>query len=155
VFTPKSMLKRKEAASQPSDFTDGTFRPLIGDDSADPAAVDTLLLCSGRLTWDLMVERGKRENGSRFAVARVEQLYPAPVDLIEAEIKKFPGVKSVRWVQDEPANMGPWPYYKLNVWDELGIEVERVTRESSSSPSVGVAKRHIEEQKDLLERAFA
>jgi multifunctional 2-oxoglutarate metabolism enzyme len=155
VFTPKSMLKRKEAASQPSDFTSGTFRPLIGDDEADPAAVDTLLLCSGRLTWDLMVERSKREDGSRFAVARVEQLYPEPADLIAAEIEKFPGLKAIRWVQDEPANMGPWPYYALNVWGELGIDVERITREPSSSPSVGVAKRHIEEQKELLSRAFA
>jgi 2-oxoglutarate dehydrogenase E1 component len=155
VFTPKSMLKRKEAASQPSDFTDGTFRPLIGDDSADPSAVDTLLLCSGRITWDLMVERAKREDGSRFAIARVEQLYPSPNESIKAELAKFPGIKSIRWVQDEPANNGPWPYYALNVWDELGIKVEGVARDASSSPSVGVAKRHIEEQKDLLSRAFA
>ena len=129
VFTPKSMLKRKEAASQPSDFTDGTFRPLIGDDEADPAAVDTLLLCSGRITWDLMVERAKREDASRFAIARVEQLYPSPNESIKAELDRFPGIKSIRWVQDEPANNGPWPYYALNVWDELGIKVERVTRE--------------------------
>jgi 2-oxoglutarate decarboxylase len=155
VFTPKSMLKRKEAAAQPSDFTGGTFRPLIGDDTADSSAVDTLLLCSGRITWDLMVERGKREDGSRFAIARVEQLYPAPNESIQAELAKFPGIKSIRWVQDEPANNGPWPYYALNVWDKLGIKVERVTREASSSPSVGVAKRHTEEQKDLLARAFA
>ena len=59
VFTPKSMLKRKEAASQPEDFTEGTFRPLIGDAVVDPEKVDTLLLCSGRITWDLMVERGQ------------------------------------------------------------------------------------------------
>jgi 2-oxoglutarate decarboxylase len=113
------------------------------------------LLCSGRITWDLMVERGKREDGSRFAIARVEQLYPAPNESIQAELAKFPGIKSIRWVQDEPANNGPWPYYALNVWDELGIKVERVTRDASSSPSVGVAKRHTEEQKDLLARAFA
>ena len=59
VFTPKSMLRRKEAASQPEDFTEGTFRPLIPDEVADPEKVDTLLLCSGRITWDLMVERAK------------------------------------------------------------------------------------------------
>ncbi|GAB3764634.1 2-oxoglutarate dehydrogenase E1 component [Nocardioides ginsengisegetis] len=155
VFTPKSMLKRKEAASAPDDFTSGTFRPLIGDDQADPEKVDTLLLCSGRVTWDLMVDRAKRENGERFAIARVEQLYPRPLDDIKAEIAKFPKLKVVRWVQDEPANMGPWPHYALNVWPEVDARVEPVTREQSSSPSVGTVKRHMAEQKDLLDRAFS
>ena len=155
VFTPKSMLKRKEAASQPGDFTDGTFRPFIGDAEADPATVDTLLLCSGRVTWDLMVDRAKRDNPERFAIARVEQLYPSPVEDIKAEIAKYPNLKAVRWVQDEPANMGPWPHYALNVWPGIGTEVEQVTREQSSSPSVGTVKRHLAEQKDLLDRAFA
>jgi 2-oxoglutarate dehydrogenase E1 component len=83
VFTPKSMLKRKEAASQPSDFVNGTFRPFIGDATADAQKVDTLLLCSGRVTWDLMVERTKQENAERFAIGRVEQLYPRPLDDIK------------------------------------------------------------------------
>ena len=115
VFTPKSMLKRKEAASQPGDFTSGTFRPFIGDENADPQKVDTLLLCSGRVTWDLMVERGKRDDGERFAIGRVEQLYPRPLDDIKHEIARYPNLKTVRWVQDEPVNMGPWPHYALNV----------------------------------------
>jgi 2-oxoglutarate decarboxylase len=155
VMTPKSMLKRKEAASQPADFTSGTFRPFVGDESADPQEVDTLLICSGRVTWDLMVERGKREDGERFAIARVEQLYPRPLDDIKHEIARYPNLKAVRWVQDEPRNMGPWPHYALNVWPEVDARVEPVTRPESSSPSVGTAKRHAEEQKDLISRAFA
>jgi 2-oxoglutarate decarboxylase len=155
VMTPKSMLKRKEAASQPADFTSGTFRPFVGDESADPQKVDTLLICSGRVTWDLMVERGKREDGERFAIARVEQLYPRPLDDIKHEIARYPNLKAVRWVQDEPRNMGPWPHYALNVWPEVDARVEPVTRPESSSPSVGTAKRHAEEQKDLIARAFA
>ncbi len=155
VFTPKSMLKRKEAASQPSDFTNGSFRPLIGDDTADPATVETLLLCSGRVTWDLMVERGKRETGDKFAIARLEQLYPRPDAQLQAELAKYPNLKSVRWVQDEPANMGPWPHYALNVWPGLALPVEQVTRPASSSPSVGTVKRHQEEQRTLLDAAFA
>ncbi|MFC4783775.1 multifunctional oxoglutarate decarboxylase/oxoglutarate dehydrogenase thiamine pyrophosphate-binding subunit/dihydrolipoyllysine-residue succinyltransferase subunit [Nocardioides sp. MAHUQ-72] len=154
VFTPKSMLKRKEAASTPEDFTSGSFRPFISDAGADQDKVDTLLLCSGRVTWDLMVERAKRENPERFAIARVEQLYPRPLDDIKAEIARYPHLKSVRWVQDEPENMGPWPHYALNVWPEVDAQVEAVTREASSSPSVGTVKRHQAEQKDLLERAF-
>ena len=155
VFTPKSMLKRKEAASQPADFTSGTFRPFIGDETADPRSVDTLLLCSGRITWDLMVERGKVEGSERFAIGRVEQLYPRPLDDIKHEIARYPNLKQVRWVQDEPLNMGPWPNYALNVWPQLDARVETVARPESSSPSVGTAKRHTEEQKDLLARAFA
>ena len=155
VFTPKSMLKRKEAASQPADFTEGTFRPFIGDATADQDKVETLLLCSGRVTWDLMVDRAKRDNGEKFAIGRVEQLYPRPIDEIKAEIARYPHLKQVRWVQDEPANMGPWPDYALNVWPEVDATVERITREASSSPSVGTVKRHTAQQKDLLERAFS
>jgi 2-oxoglutarate decarboxylase len=155
VFTPKSMLKRKEAASQPDDFTGGSFRPFISDAAADQDQVDTLLVCSGRVTWDLMVERAKREDKERFAIARVEQLYPQPIDEIRAEIARFPKLKTVRWVQDEPENMGPWPFYALNVWNDVDAQVEPVTRTASSSPSVGTVKRHLAEQKELLERAFA
>ena len=132
--------------------------PTDGDADADVDAVDTLLLCSGRVTWDLKVERTKREDGGRVAIARLEQLYPRPVDQIRAEIEKFPNLKAIRWVQDEPLNMGPWPHYMLNVWPELGeqvgIKIAPITRDSSASPSVGVAKRHQEEQKDLMARAF-
>ncbi len=154
VFTPKSMLKRKEAASQPGDFTSGRFRPLVGDDQADSDQVDTLLLCSGRVTWDLVTERAKRDDGGRFAIARIEQLYPRPLDDIKAEIARYPKLKAVRWVQDEPRNMGPWPHYQLNAWPEVDATVEPVTRLASSSPSVGTAKRHTEEQKRLMEAAF-
>ncbi|WP_244929366.1 multifunctional oxoglutarate decarboxylase/oxoglutarate dehydrogenase thiamine pyrophosphate-binding subunit/dihydrolipoyllysine-residue succinyltransferase subunit [Nocardioides sp. W7] len=155
VFTPKSMLKRKEAASQPADFTTGTFKPFIGDAAADPDKVDTLLLCSGRVTWDLMVERPKREDSERFAIGRVEQLYPRPIDAIRAEIARYPHLKQVRWVQDEPLNMGPWPHYALNVWPDVDAQVVAVTRPEGSSPAVGTVKRHQAEQKELMERAFA
>ena len=155
VFTPKSMLKRKEAASVPEDFTSGEFLPVIGDADARADAVDTLLLCSGRITWDLMVERAKREDSGRFAIARIEQLYPRPIEELAAEAARYPGLRHVRWIQDEPENMGPWPHHALNTWQELGWDVEGVTRQASSSPSVGTVKRHTEEQRDLIVRAFA
>jgi 2-oxoglutarate dehydrogenase E1 component len=154
------MLKRKEAASQPEDFVGATtFRPFVGDarfedGQGDPAQVETLIVCSGRVTWDLMVERGKRENGHSFAIGRVERLYPNPIEEIRAEIAKYPNLKAIRWVQDEPRNMGPWPHYALNVWPELGVTVEPITRPASASPSVGTVKRHVEEQKTLLDAAF-
>ena len=101
-----------------------------------------------------MVERGKREHGDSVAIGRIERLYPNPVDEIRAEIAKYPNLKVVRWVQDEPANMGPWPHYQLNVWPTLDVTVEPVTRPASASPSVGTIKRHAEEQKSLLDAAF-
>jgi len=158
IFTPKSMLKRKEAASQPADFTAGSFRPVIGDaqfDSGevDPAKVTTVLLVSGRLTWDLVVERTKR-NREDVAIVRVERLYPWPVEELNAELDKYPNAK-VKWVQDEPFNQGPWPTYHLNVVPQLGRPVEPVTRPPSSTTAVGTAKRHLEEAKVLIGEAFS
>jgi 2-oxoglutarate dehydrogenase E1 component len=155
VFTPKSMLKRKEAASQPGDFTQGTFRPVVGDSVVDKQKVRKLLLCSGRITWDLMVERKKREGDEpTTAIARVEQLYPRPLEELKAELASYPNLEEVRWVQDEPANMGPWPHYALNVRPELDVPFHRVSRPESSSPAVGQASRHAEEQKSLMSQAF-
>ncbi|HET9860384.1 MAG TPA: multifunctional oxoglutarate decarboxylase/oxoglutarate dehydrogenase thiamine pyrophosphate-binding subunit/dihydrolipoyllysine-residue succinyltransferase subunit [Nocardioidaceae bacterium] len=157
VFTPKSMLKRKEAASQPVDFTEGTFRPVIGDEQVSPDRVEKVLMCSGRITWDLMVERKKREGEDlRTAIVRLDQLYPRPVEELKAELAKYPNLKEIRWVQDEPANMGPWPHMALNLTPELGgIPFYRVSRPESSSPSVGQHSRHVEEQKGILQQAFS
>lgn len=155
VFTPKSMLKRKEAASQPEAFTQGSFTPVIGDSIADPDKVTTVLLCSGRITWDLMVERGKREGEEpTTAIVRVEQLYPRPVDELKSELGRFPNLRMVRWVQDEPINMGPAPHFRLNLFGALGHDVQVLAREESSSPSVGQHSRHVEEQKGLMDQAF-
>ena len=160
VFTPKSMLKRKEAASRPEDFMEGSaFRTVTPDAIVDPEKVRTLLLCSGRITWDLMVDRGKRQGDElTTAIARVEQLYPHPTKALKAEIARYPHLEHVRWVQDEPVNMGPAPFYRVNLFADLateGHEVEVIARPASSSPSVGQHSRHVEEQKSVLERAFA
>jgi len=129
---------------------------VIGDASEDADQVEKVLLCSGRITWDLMVERKKREGDDpTTAIVRVEQLYPRPVAELKAELARFSNLKEVRWVQDEPANMGAWPHYALNLTPELGgTPFRRVSRPESSSPSVGQHSRHIEEQKALNEQAF-
>ncbi|WP_408898975.1 multifunctional oxoglutarate decarboxylase/oxoglutarate dehydrogenase thiamine pyrophosphate-binding subunit/dihydrolipoyllysine-residue succinyltransferase subunit [Nocardioides sp. R1-1] len=152
VFTPKSMLKRKEAASVPADFTSGEFRPVIGDATADPAKVRTVLMVSGRLTWDLMVERQKSERDD-VAIIRVEQLYPWPTEQLKAELDRYPDA-TVKWVQDEPFNQGPWPSFYLNVVPQLGRAIQPVTRAASSTTAVGTAKRHQEEAKVLIGEAF-
>ncbi|MBO9519934.1 MAG: multifunctional oxoglutarate decarboxylase/oxoglutarate dehydrogenase thiamine pyrophosphate-binding subunit/dihydrolipoyllysine-residue succinyltransferase subunit [Nocardioidaceae bacterium] len=156
VFTPKSMLKRKEAASKPEAFTQGSFTPVAGDDTVDPAKVTTVVLCSGRITWDLMVERGKRQGEDpTTAIVRLEQLYPRPTEELRAELGRFPNLRTVRWVQDEPANMGPAPHLRLNLFPQLDQAVEIVSRAESTSPAVGQHSRHVEEQKALLDAAFA
>ncbi len=156
VFTPKSMLKRKEAASQPEEFTEGSFEPVIGDNVADPDKVTKVLLCSGRITWDLWVERKKREGDEpKTPIVRLEQLYPRPLKELRRELKKYPNLREVRWVQDEPANMGPWPHLALKLLPELDLDYSRVSRPESASPSVGQHSRHVEEGKTLMQQAFA
>ena len=157
VFTPKSMLRSKAAASQPEDFTSGTFLPVIGDDKVDPSKVERVLVCTGRITWDLMAEREKREAGeSRTAIVRLEQLYPRPVAELNAEVARFSNAKEVRWVQDEPANQGAWPHIALHFSGEFdGLPLLRVSRPESSAPSVGSHSRHVEENKMLMQQAFS
>ncbi|MGH3507707.1 MAG: hypothetical protein ACRDO2_10935, partial [Nocardioidaceae bacterium] len=114
-------------------------------------------LCSGRITWDLFGERKQREETAvRTAIARLEQLYPRPVEEVKAELAKYPNLEEIRWVQDEPANMGPWPHMKLNLAPELGdIPFSRISRHESSAPSVGQASVHQSELKTLLQQAFS
>ncbi len=156
VFTPKSMLRSKAAVSAPDDFTSGSFQPVLGDQLDDPDSVDTLLLCSGKVAWDLRAERAKRSgDGVTTAIAAVERLYPRPVPEIKAEMERYPNLRRIRWVQDEPANMGAWPHMALQLKPELGdIEFTAVSRPESSAPSVGQVSRHTEQQKALLEQAF-
>src|SRR5690606_30531927 len=129
------------------DFTSGAFAPVIGDDKVDPDRVERVLLCSGRITWDLMAERAKREGDEpRTAIVRVEQLYPWPIEAVKAELAKFPNLAQVRWVQDEPANMGPWPHMALHLTPHLdGLPFYRVSRPESASPAVGQYSRHVQE----------
>ena len=158
VATPKSMLRNKAAASQPDDFTSGTWRPIIGDDTVKADQVERVLLCSGKITWELMAERQKREEGqSRTAIVRMEQLYPRPLDELNAELARFTSLQEVRWVQDEPANQGPWPHVAMHYNGALdrGLPLYRVSRAESSAPSVGSHSRHVEENAALMEQAFS
>jgi multifunctional 2-oxoglutarate metabolism enzyme len=152
VFAPKSMLRLKAASSAVEDFTSGSFRPLINDEqNLDPAKVKKVLFCSGKIYWDLLAEAQKRGTGDT-AIVRVEQLYPTPVEEMRQAIAQFPGAE-LRWVQDEPANQGPWTYMGLFM-PKYGINFTNVSRPASASPASGSAKRHATEQADLIQRAF-
>jgi 2-oxoglutarate dehydrogenase E1 component len=156
VFEPKSMLRLKAAASKLSDFTSGTFRPLIADSEVSNAT--QLILCSGKIYWELLAERA-RLGDSATAIARVEQLYPLPTAEILAEINRHPNAKVI-WVQDEPANQGPWPFVSATLNEAikaagLNREIKRVSRRAAASPATGSVHVHEEEQKALIAEAFA
>ena len=154
VFAPKSMLRLKAASSAVEDFTSGTFEPVIDDQQGlDKNAVTRVLFCSGKIYWDLLAESQKRNDG-KTAIVRVEQLYPTPVDEIKAAYAQYPNAELV-WVQDEPANQGPWTYIGLFLPKYMNGQVAKlVSRPASASPSTGSSKRHAAEQADLIERAF-
>ncbi len=153
VFTPKSMLRLKAASSDVSDFTTGTFQPLIADQQGlQPQNVKKVLLCSGKIYWELLAESQKRASGDT-AIIRIEQLYPTPVEEMKQAVAQYPQAE-LRWVQDEPANQGPWTYMGLFM-SKYGINLKVVSRPASASPATGSSKRHAAEQADVIARAFA
>jgi 2-oxoglutarate dehydrogenase E1 component len=156
VFTPKSMLRLKAAASALPDFTSGHFRPVIGDDSVQNAS--RVIFCSGKIYHDLVAERTKLgENGT--AIVRVELLYPLPIDEMVAEANKHPNA-NLLWVQDEPANQGPWSHIALRTSHAHGGHgfgeriLRRISRRATASPATGSHHLHEDEQKALLLEAF-
>jgi 2-oxoglutarate dehydrogenase E1 component len=157
VFEPKSMLRLKAAASGLKDFTAGTFKPFIPDDKVVNST--RLIFTSGKVYYDLIAEREKLGEHST-AIARVEQLYPLPIEEMIAEAKKHPNA-TLLWVQDEPANQGPWPYIALAAseafvaHEELsGRSIRRVSRRATASPATGNHHLHEEEEKALMTEAF-
>ncbi|MFH8662000.1 multifunctional oxoglutarate decarboxylase/oxoglutarate dehydrogenase thiamine pyrophosphate-binding subunit/dihydrolipoyllysine-residue succinyltransferase subunit [Streptomyces afghaniensis] len=163
VFTPKSMLRLKAAASKAEEFTTGQFQPVIGDPSVDAAAVKKVVFCAGKVYYDLEAERQKR-GVTDTAIIRIERLYPLPGTELQAEIKKYPNAEKYLWAQEEPANQGAWPFIALNLIDHLDLAVgadvphgerlRRISRPHSSSPAVGSAKRHQAEQEQLVREVF-
>ncbi|WP_314882900.1 multifunctional oxoglutarate decarboxylase/oxoglutarate dehydrogenase thiamine pyrophosphate-binding subunit/dihydrolipoyllysine-residue succinyltransferase subunit [Actinomyces oris] len=161
VFTPKQLLRLKAACSPVEDFTSGTFQPVIGetDDAVLAAArkqgVDRVLLCSGRVYYDLLAHRTKTGD-TRTAIVRLEQLYPLESSAIAEALAPFSGAELV-WVQDEPANQGMWPYLALNLPTDLtgGVLPTLVSRPEAAAPAVGTAGVHRAQQEEILRQAFA
>ena len=153
VFTPKSLLRAKQAVSRKEEFTSGYFRAVIPDESVDPAKVSTVLVCSGKVYYDLVAKRDAAERHD-VAIVRLERPYPLPRTSLPAAVNAYPNAK-LRWVQEEPANQGAWSFVAMNLAEVVGRPFEPITRPASSSPAVGAHHRHDEEQKDLVERAFA
>ncbi len=152
VFTPKSLLRSKASVSTSEEFTTGVFRPFIPDTQFTGAGVTKVLICSGKVYFDLLAYRDAN-NITDTAIVRLERIYPLPGVSLPAMAKQYPDA-DLRWVQEEPANQGAWSYIALNVPTLINRGISCVSRAASSAPAVGTHQRHEEDQKALIESAF-
>ncbi|MCK6569478.1 2-oxoglutarate dehydrogenase E1 component [Myxococcota bacterium] len=156
VMTPKSLLRHPEVVSSLDELSVGRFRPIIPDvGPRDPGAVRRVLLCSGKIYYDLAAAR-EAMGAHHVAIVRVEQLYPLRSSDLEAALAPYPSGTPVLWVQEEPRNMGAWPFIRLAVGEALfgRHPFSGITRNESASPATGSAASHKMEQELLLEKAF-
>jgi 2-oxoglutarate dehydrogenase E1 component len=159
VFSPKSLLRHKLATSSVADFTQGTFQPVIGDAGIngtplDAKSVRRVLLCSGKVYYDLFQARAER-GITDTAIIRMEQIYPLPVAELKAVLAQYPNAEDFAWVQEEPANQGAWSFVALNLLEHLeGVRLRRISRPAAAAPAVGSVKLHDAEQTALTEAAL-
>lgn len=155
IFTPKGLLRKPECVSSLSDFTKGGFEEVL-DDPSKPKHVKKLLLCSGRIYYDIAAEREKL-HAKEIAIIRIEQLYPLHLEKLKDLIEKYEGFKEIIWVQEEPSNMGAWDYIRSILWDLLpkGKQLKYIGRERSASTAVGSHILHKKELAAILSAIFS
>ncbi|WP_375418888.1 2-oxoglutarate dehydrogenase E1 component [uncultured Hymenobacter sp.] len=149
VMSPKSMLRHPLCVSPVEEFTSGRFREVLGDDFAEAKKVKRVLLCSGKVYFDLLEEQ-RASDRRDVAIIRLEQLHPFPQKQLAAELAKYPKAR-LFWTQEEPENMGYWNYLLRFMRRELE---DVIARKPSASPATGYNKVHVKEQKELVARAF-
>ncbi len=158
IMTPKSLLRAKDATSPLAEFTKGEFKTVIAEASTEINAdkVKRVIACSGKVYYDLVKARAEHKHGD-VAILRVEQLYPFPHRAFGAEMKKYPAATEVVWCQDEPQNQGAWFFVQHYIHENMldGQKLGYAGRPASASPAVGYAHMHQEQQRALLEQAFA
>jgi len=150
VMSPKSMLRHPLCVSSVEDLTKGCFQETIGDSYADPKKVKKVLLCTGKLYYELY-ERQQKDKRDDVAIIRLEQMHPFPQSQIDKHLAQYGNAK-IYWVQEEPFNMGGWTFMLRMYKGNKRLEV--IARESSASPSTGFSKIHAQEQAEIIRRAF-
>ena len=158
VISPKSLLRNPMATSSLDELTDGSFSCVIDDDIKDKDKVEKLIMCSGKVFYDLVKKRND-EKRQDIGIVRIEQLYPFPYDDLEEILTKYQNVHEYVWCQEEPQNQGAWFSHRhriQRVLDRLGKknEVNLVSREPAAAPAVGLMKLHIQQQEDLINEAI-
>ncbi len=156
LFTPKQGLRMKQTRSHIDELATGSFEEVLDDPNVtDPSAVRRVVFCSGKVAWDAIAERDAR--GAPAAIVRVEQLYPLPTErMMEIMRNRYPNAKEIRWLQEEPENMGAWNFIEHHTWrvKDLGYDLRHVARVESGSPATGSKTVHDQELADLMEATF-
>jgi 2-oxoglutarate dehydrogenase E1 component len=156
VMTPKSLLRLPAASSTLDELANGTFERVLHDKTADPAKVTRVLMCSGKIYYELVEERAKRKDGS-VAIVRLEQLYPWWPELVLGSMEPYKQLRECFWVQDEPCNMGAGPFVTPRLEALVrarSAKYECISRVESASPATGSHKAHVLEQRQILKAAF-
>src|SRR6478736_4905925 len=155
IMTPKSLLRSEQAASRTEDFTRGCFSEILpGPEGAPPEKIKRIILCSGKVHYDLLKYRSERKIDDA-ALIRVEQLYPLAEKRLREMLKPFPKSAKLVWCQEEPQNMGAWTFIEPRLRTLFCSEIAYAGREASASPAVGALARHKREQARLVADAFS
>jgi 2-oxoglutarate dehydrogenase E1 component len=160
ICTPKSLLRSNDAVSDIAELTSGSFRETLDDPAvAERGAVTQVVLCSGKVAYEVMAQRGERGLDTSVAVVRVEQLYPWPDEQLTAILRDYPEARDVVWLQEEPRNMGAWGFVDGRLWNIVnalddGRELRCVSRIESASPASGSHVVHEQEQAQLFDELF-
>jgi 2-oxoglutarate dehydrogenase E1 component len=159
VFTPKSLLRAPRAMSSAAELSRGRFSPVLGDDEAAASAgrIERVILCSGKVYYDLLDERQRRfGDAGNAALVRLEELYPWPAEALSRELCRFPNAGTLVWTQEEPANMGAFTFVRDRL-ERLGRSDQKLLyagREESASTATGSMRVHRREQAALVTAAF-
>ena len=150
-MAPKSLLRHPLVVSKLDEFTDGKFQEIIGDEFVTKSKVKRVLLCSGKVYYDLLEEQQKSKRKD-VAIVRVEQLYPLAWDQLHAQLDTYKGAEVI-WVQEEPGNAGAWMYILKTLYKELP-HLDFIARDDSSSPAVGYLNIYKQKQAEIVAKAF-
>lgn len=153
VLTPKSMLRQQVARSTTRDLVEGKFQTIIDDPAADPRSVKELILCSGKVFYDLDARRKELERED-LAIVRIEQLYPLDFESLRCVLSRYGSPQNVRWVQEEPENNGAWRFINSMLPRNLDLHLEYVGRQENASPAVGSSRVSRMEQEAIMTEAI-
>jgi 2-oxoglutarate dehydrogenase E1 component len=151
VFTPKSLLRHPLCVSPLDDLTKGGFKEVIDDHEADPIKTERVIFCNGKIYYDLLEEKKKKKLDDT-AIIRIEQLYPLPKNQLKEIIARYPKTDDWVWAQEEPVNMGAWPFINLHFHE---VDFRVVARPASGSTATGSSKFHVIRQQKIIDKSFS